>query len=77
MSTPKADLHTINTYIKFGENPLRCTQVIVLKGKNTDIFAGRQLCQQQTKLEFVFLQKHGSLHPFGVILYSTFSEHLF
>ena len=36
MSNPKADLHNINAHIKSGENPLRFTQVIVLK-VNTDI----------------------------------------
>ena len=33
MSNPKADLHNINAHIQFGENPLRFTQVIVLKVK--------------------------------------------
>ena len=34
MTNPKADLHNqINAYIKFGENPLTCTQVTVLKVK--------------------------------------------
>ena len=28
---PKLDFHSINVHIKFGENPLRFTQVIVLK----------------------------------------------
>ena len=32
-SNPKPDLHNIKAHIKFGENPLRCTQVIVLKQK--------------------------------------------
>ena len=36
MSNPKADLHNINAHIKFGENPLRFTQVIFLKD-NTDV----------------------------------------
>ena len=30
---PKPDLHNINAHFKFGENPLRFTQVIVLKQK--------------------------------------------
>ena len=30
MSNPKPDLHNDNAHIKFGENPLRFTQVIVL-----------------------------------------------
>ena len=33
MSNPNADLHNINANIKFGENPLRFTQIIVLKVK--------------------------------------------
>ena len=33
MSSPKADLQNINAHIKFGENPLRFIQVIVLKVK--------------------------------------------
>ena len=37
MSDPKADLYNINAHIKSGENPLRFTQVFVLKVKNTDV----------------------------------------
>ena len=33
MSNPKPDLHNVNAHIKFGENPLRFTNVIVLKLK--------------------------------------------
>ena len=33
MSNPKPDLYNINIHIKFGENPLRFTQVIVLNLK--------------------------------------------
>ena len=33
MNTPKSDLLNINAHIKFGENPLDFTQVIVLKLK--------------------------------------------
>ena len=42
MSDPKADLYNINAHIKSGENPLRFTQVFVLKVKY-GCFAGRQL----------------------------------
>ena len=31
MNNPKPDLHNINAHIKFGENPLRFTQVTVLR----------------------------------------------
>ena len=30
---PKPDLHNINAHIQFSENPLRFTEVIVLKWK--------------------------------------------
>ena len=33
ISNPKPDLHNINAHIKFGENPLMFTQVIIRKGK--------------------------------------------
>ena len=35
ISNPKPDLHNINAHIKFGENPLMFTQVIIWK-RNTD-----------------------------------------
>ena len=33
ISNPKPDLHNINAHIKFGENPLMFTQVIIRKRK--------------------------------------------
>ena len=45
MSNPKADLNNINVYYKSGENPLRFTQVIVLKVKYGCI-VDRELCQK-------------------------------
>ena len=33
ISNPKPDLHNINAYTKFGENPLMFTQVIIWKRK--------------------------------------------
>ena len=33
ISNPKPDLHNINAYTKFGENPLMFTQVIIRKRK--------------------------------------------
>ena len=33
MSNPKADLYNINTHTKFGENPLRFTEIFVQKWK--------------------------------------------
>ena len=33
ISNPKPDLHNINAYTKFGENPLMFTQVIIWKQK--------------------------------------------
>ena len=41
----KADLLNINAHIKFGENPLSFTQVIVLNVKYRCV-AGRLLCQK-------------------------------
>ena len=40
MSNPKAELHNINAQMKSAENPLRFTEVIVLKVKY-GCFAGR------------------------------------
>ena len=33
ISNPKLDLHNINAHIKFGENPLKFTQVVIRKWK--------------------------------------------
>ena len=44
ISKPKPDLHNINAYTKFGENPLMFTQVIIRKRK-TD---GRMDVQRET-----------------------------
>ena len=40
ISHPKTDLHNINAHIKFGENLLRFTQVIVLKLKYEFVAGG-------------------------------------
>ena len=40
ISNPKADVHNINAYTKFGENPLILTKVIVQKWKYGHV-AGR------------------------------------
>ena len=48
MSNPKPDLQNINRQIKSGENPLRFTQVIVLK-LHTDVFQADN-CQNLTNL---------------------------
>ena len=45
ISSPKADLYNINAHIKFGENPLRFTQVIVQKWKCGRV-AGRKFYQK-------------------------------
>ena len=40
ISIPKSDIHNINAHTKFGENPLKFTQVIIQKQKTdggTDI----------------------------------------
>ena len=43
ISNPKPDLHNINAYTKFGENPLMFTQVIIRKRKKkTDGRTDRQ-----------------------------------
>ena len=47
MTNPKPDPHNINAHIIFGENPLRLTEVIVLKLKCGHVL-GRQLCQKLT-----------------------------
>ena len=39
MSNSKLDLHNVNAHIKFGVNPLRFTQVIVLKLKTDVLWA--------------------------------------
>ena len=44
ISNLKPDLHNYNARIKFGENPLRFTQVIVLKQKYGYV-VGRSLCK--------------------------------
>ena len=36
ISNPKPDIYNINAHTKFGENPLKFTQVIILKLKQTD-----------------------------------------
>ena len=41
ISNPKPDLHNINAHTKFGENPLKFTQVIIHK-QNTDRWTDRR-----------------------------------
>ena len=41
ISNPKPDLHNINEYTKFGENPLMFTQIIIRKRKTDGRMDGR------------------------------------
>ena len=57
MSNPWPDLYNIYAHIKFGENPLRFTKVIVLKLKYRCV-AGRVLCQNWGNLPISYSKAH-------------------
>ena len=75
----KPDLHNTNSHIKFGENPLRFTQVIILRRKYVCV-ALRLLCQNwrnllknNPKADLYIISAHGKLRENSFIFSDVIS----
>ena len=75
----KPDLHSTNSHIKFGENPLRFTQVIILRRKYVCV-ALRLLCQNwrnllknNPKADLYIISAHGKLRENSFIFSDVIS----